>query len=323
MIRRLSAFAALLCAVHAAPVFALEGGTGAYLLGSRDSLAGIAPPPGFYFSTDFFSLDSTAPVLPISGVALTDVTSSATVAKLNFTQSFEGQLWGGQPYVTVTVPVVRGQINFAGELKSGLSGTFSDEDTGFGDLTITPAVGFHAGNSHWVYAVSVFAPTGYYEDATVDIATRNIEALSFSKNRWAITPTIAYTNLNPATGLEFSASGNVTFSAINEATDYQTAPEGVIEAAVLQHIPSGWAFGLSGYAYQQFGEDSGTGAAQIKAVTGADSLQASVLGLGPIVTYSTQMGGRSVSFEAKYVSEFNAKRRFESDVVEVSFSIAF
>lgn len=34
------------------PAHAFEGGLAACLLGSRDSLAGIAPPPGNYLTTD-------------------------------------------------------------------------------------------------------------------------------------------------------------------------------------------------------------------------------------------------------------------------------
>ena len=62
-----------------------------------------------------------------------------------------------------------------------------------GDLTITPALGYHSGNNHWVYAASIFVPTGYYEPATIDIPARSASVLSFGKNRWAITPTVAYT----------------------------------------------------------------------------------------------------------------------------------
>jgi hypothetical protein len=278
-----AALAAVLLAANAAPVFAVEGGTGAYLLGSRDSLAGIAPPPGFYFSMELWNLQGDIPFLPLGGLALTDATSSANVAKLNFTQSFDSTLWGGQPFVTVTVPLVSGSLTFGGELNSGLSGSFTDEEQGFGDLTITPAVGFHSGMNHWIYSLSIFAPTGYYQEASVSIPDRSISALSFSKNRWAITPTVAYTYLNTNNGLELSGSANVTFSAINETTDYQTAPEAVVEWAAMQHLPNGWAAGITGYAYQHLGEDSGSGAEQIKAVTGAESLQASVMGIGPMV----------------------------------------
>jgi hypothetical protein len=316
-----AALAAFLLPVS--PAAAVEGGSGAYLLGSRDTFAGIAPPPGTYFSLDVFHLDGQVPYLAIGGVIVTQATTSATVAMLNFTQSFAEPLWGGQPYVTLTVPVVSGNLGFYSSLGNGLSGGFENQKTNFGDLVITPSLGFHAGNAHWVYAASIFAPTGYYEKASVNIPARSIDALSFGKNRWSIAPTAAYTWFNPQTGFEVSASGSVTISAKNTATDYQTAPEAVLEAAVMQHLKSGFAFGLTGYGYQQLGEDSGSGAEALKAATNAASLEAQVYGLGPIISYSTRMGDRSVSMKLKYLSEFDARRRFESDVIAASFSINF
>lgn len=315
--------AAGLLALHPTPSLAVEGGTGAYLPGSRDTMAGFAPPPGDYFTLDVFHLDSQAPFLPINGLVLTDVTSSATVTKLNFTHSFATPLRGGQPYVTVTVPYVNGSLSFAGSLTNGLSGGFTDDQSGMGDLTITPALGYHSGNNHWVYAASVFVPTGYYEPASFDVPARSASVLSFGKNRWAITPTIAYTNLNMKTGLELSASAGITFSAENQATNYQTAPEVLIEFAAMQHLKSGFAFGVSGYLYQQTGDDTGAGADAVRKYTGAESLQASMQGFGPIVSYNTKFGDTAVSMKLKYLTEVNAKRRFESDVWSGSFNIAF
>lgn len=305
------------------PVFAVEGGAGAYLPGSRDTMAGFAPPPGTYFTLDVFQLQSTAPFLPINGLVLSDVTSTATVTKANFTESYDTTLWGGQPYVTVTLPYVVGSLSFSGELANGFAGGFTDDQSGFGDVTITPAVGYHSGNNHWIYALSVFLPTGYYEPATFDLAAREASVLSFGKNRWAVTPTVGYTNFNPKTGLEFSASAGITFSQKNPTTDYQTAPEFLLEMAALQHLKSGFSFGLTGYVYQQTADDSGAGAEAVKNLTNAESLQASMQALGPIITYSTKVNGTAVSMKLKYLQEFNARRRFESNIWAASVNIAF
>lgn len=248
---------AVTAALLPAAASAVEGGSGAYLLGSRDTFAGIAPPPGTYFSVDVFHLDGKVPYLAIGGIVVTEATTSATVAKLNFTHSFTEPLWGGQPYITLTVPVVSGDLGFNSTLGSGLSGGFTNDKTGFGDLVITPSIGYHAGNAHWVYAASIFAPTGYYEKASVNIPARSVDALSFGKNRWAITPTVAYTWFNPKTGFEASAAGGVTISAENTATDYQTAPEAVLEATVMQHLKSGFAFGLTGYGTNNSAKTAG------------------------------------------------------------------
>jgi hypothetical protein len=316
-----STLAALVAVAPAAR--AVEGGLGAYLLGSRDSLAGIAAPPGDYLTTDVIYIDGSVSFLSLGGAVLTDVTSTAWLLKLSYTHSFASRLGGGQPVVTFTLPVVSGELKFDGDLSNGLGGSFRDDATNFGDLVVTPSLGWSDGNRHWLVAASIFAPTGYYEEASVDLATREVNAISFGKNRWAIMPTAAFTYLNPETGREFSASAGVTFSLENEATDYQTAPEFQLEATAMQHLPNGLALGLTGYAYQQLGDDSGAGAEQMRALTGARSLQARVFGLGPVVTWNTQVGGMPLSLKAKYVPEFDAKRRFESNVFWVTLGLTF
>lgn len=302
---------------------AVEGGLGAYLLGSRDSLAGIAPPPGDYLTTDLIYIDGDAPVLAIGGVALTEVSSSAWVAKLNATHSFADTVWGGRPVLTFSLPVVSGDLGFQSEVENGLSGGFKNTKDGLGDLTVTQMLGWSDGNSHWQLGASLFAPTGYYRRATVDVAGRQVDALSLGKNRWALMPTAAYTYLNPDNGREFSATASVTVSLENQATDYQTAPEMQLEVAALQHLPSGLAFGLAGYGYQQTGDDSGSGADAIRNATGAESLKASVLGTGPILTWNTKLGEIPASIKLKYTKEFEGRRRFESDILWATLSLTF
>jgi hypothetical protein len=307
----------------AAPAYAVEGGLGAYLLGSRDSLAGIAAPPGNYLTTDIICIDGTVSFLALGGAVLTDATSTAWLLKLNYTHSFAGRLGSAQPVVTFTLPLVSGELTFDGDLNNGLGGSFKDDATDFGDLVVTPSLGWSDGNRHWLVAASIFAPTGYYEEASFDTATRNVNAISFGKNRWAIMPTAAFTWLSPENGREFSASAGITFSLENEATDYQTAPEFQLEATAMQHLPSGLALGLTGYAYQQLGDDSGQGADTMRALTGAESLQARVFGLGPIVTWNTKVGDMPLSLKAKYIPEFDAKRRFESNVFWMTLGLTF
>jgi len=136
-------------------------------------------------------------------------------------------------------------------------------------------------------------------------------------------PNLAFTWLNPDNDREFSASAGLTVSLENEAADYQTAPEFQLEATAMQHLPSGLALGLTGYAYQQLGDDSGEGAETMRQLTGAESLQARVFGIGPIVTWNTKVGDMPLSLKAKCVPEFDAKRRFESDVFRITLGLTF
>lgn len=307
----------------AAPGHATEGGSGAYLLGTRDTLAGIVPPPGSYVSVDVVNINGTAPLISIGGAVVADPAIDIWVTKLNFTHSFAGKLFGGRFAVTFTQPVVTGSMTFFGTVANGLAGQFSDDDTGLGDTTITTSLGYDDTKSHWNFQLSLYVPTGYYEPARVTLHPPGFQVLSFGKNRVAIDPAVAYTYLDMKNGREFSAVAGITISAINTATDYQTAPEFHVEAAALQHLKNGLAFGATGYAYKQTGNDSGSGAAALQAAYGANTLQARVFGAGPIASYSTKIGSHPLSIKGKYTWEFDAQRRFQSDVAQATLAFGF
>lgn len=95
----------------------------------------------------------------------------------------------------------------------------------------------------------MYFPTGDYENATIDVANRSVDAANPGKNRFAIEPTFAVTYLNPATGIEADMALGVTFSEKNDATDYQTGAELHFEATLAQRFKSGWVVGINGGFY--------------------------------------------------------------------------
>lgn len=305
---------------------AVEGGAGAYLLGSRAAFAGIVPGPGFYMGMDFVYMDGSAEGLSLGGLPIrADTNLSVSFAKISMTKVFDAQLWGGTPALNLNVPFVfDAGLSFTGVTPPLVGVGIEDTTSGVGDITVTSLVGWHAGNLHYSAAFSVFAPTGSYNTASIDIPNRTINALNTGKNIWSFQPVVAATHFDPTTGLEYSGAASLLFSTRNKDTDYQNAPALNLEGTVLQHTKSGWAFGVSGYAYAQLDDDSGSGAAVTKAALGASSLRAQVFGFGPIITYSgASVFGQDASFQLKYFKEFGAKRRFESDVLWLNMSLTF
>ncbi len=308
----------------ASQAIATEGGTSAYLLGSRDSFAGIVPGAGTYVGIDAITFSGNIEGLSLGGLPIkADTEIDVNLAKLSITHVFGSKLWGGTPAVNFNMPILDAQIGF--EPVSGpLTGIdIKDNTSGIGDITISPMVGWHKGLLHYSAGMSVFAPTGSYSTASVDIAGRSIDALSNGKNVWSIQPVFSMTHFNPKTGREFSGATSLLFSEKNSATDYQTAPAFTLETTAMQHLPSGWAFGATGYLYEQFKDDSGSGAENTRNALGADSLRASTLAIGPIITYSSNLFNKPVSFKAKYYKEFSAKRRFESDILWLNATLTF
>ena len=103
----------------------------------------------------------------------------------------------------------------------------------FGDLTITPVIGWHDGNLHYNFALSIFMPTGEYDSAEISLAPPSVNnILNFSKNKWMFMPTLSATYLDPQAGLEFSGALGIGFSTRNPATDWKNAPELTFEGAI-------------------------------------------------------------------------------------------
>ncbi|MGI9363829.1 MAG: SphA family protein [Rhizobiaceae bacterium] len=327
--RSLAALAALAgMTVAPQPLLAVEGGTSAYLLGSRDSFAGIVPGPGTYVGVDFVTFSGDITGVSLGGLPIrAEVEVDVNLVKFSATQVFEGSFWGGTPAININIPILHAGISFTPQppFPPALTGRrLKDETSGFGDITITPMLGWHDDKLHYSAALSVFVPTGEYSTATVDIVPPvGIDALSNGKNVWSFQPVLSATHFDPESGLEFSAATSLLFSTINKATDYQTAPAFTLEASMLQHLPSGFAFGVTGYAYQQLADDSGSGAAGTRAALGATSLRAHALAVGPILTYSGKVGQQPVSFKFKYYKEFEVRRRFKSDVLWFNASTSF
>lgn len=302
---------------------AVEGGIEAYLLGSRDSMAGILPPAGTYLNNDFVFFSGSAPSISAGGAAIVDPDVDVFTYKFNLTHVFDTTVGSARFGLNINIPYVVADMTYSGELGSGLAGNLEDSERAFGDITLTPIFNWTRGNLHTNLALQFFLPTGRYEAATVNVANKSVDALNSGKNRFAFDPTIAMTWFDPAIGWEVTGALGVTISARNSATDYQTAPEAHLEATVMRHFPGQFALGLTGYHYQQISDDSGSGADSFKALVGADSLQARVSGIGPILTWSTKIGNAPVTLKAKYISEFGAKRRFESDKFWLTVGIVF
>jgi hypothetical protein len=320
------ALAALLIITAATPSQAVEGGIGAYLLGSRGSFSGIVPGPGTYAGVDFVFSEGSVSGLSLAGLPIrADADLELAFAKVSVTRVFDAELWGGTPGINVNIPfVIDASLSFIGQTPPIVGVPIKDTTSGIGDITVTPLVGWHEGKVHYSAAFSVFAPTGSYNTATIDIPDRTIDALNTGKNIWSFQPVFSATHFDPATGLELSGAASLLFSTRNTATDYQNAPTLNLEGAILQHTKSGWAFGASGYIYKQIGDDSGSGAETTKAFLGANSLSAQVIGLGPVITYSgATIFSKNASLKLKYYKEFNAKRRFESDTLWFNVALTF
>lgn len=117
-----------------------------------------------------------------------------------------------------------------------------------GDITLTPlTVGWHAGNFHWNFGLSVVAPTGVYQKGALAFA---------SLNYWTVLPQFALTYFDPASGWDVSAAIAYAIDTENHATNYLTGNIFDLDWAVGKQIPA-WKIGVIGYFLRQVTGDSG------------------------------------------------------------------
>jgi len=307
---------------------AVEGSMGTYLLGSRDLVMGVVPPPGFYVSNDvvLYRGDISA-ATNLAGAIIEDANLEVLINKTTLTAVAPGQLLGGSVGMSFIIPFVDGQLNATGSVKIGgntISGNIdAGEANGLSDITIMPMIGWHDGKVHYSFAVPLYLPTGSYRDATIDIPDRSVDALNPGKNRFAVDPTFNITYLDPKSGLELDASLGVVFSAENKATNYQSGAEMHFEGTVAQRLPGGWLIGATGHYYQQLQDDSGAGAEQLEAILLTDDLKARVFGLGPVLSYSTKVGDVGVTLTAKYLKQFGAEKHIEGESGWLRMGLSF
>jgi hypothetical protein len=256
---------------------AVEGGIGAYFLGTRDTLSGIVPPAGTYLSLTYDHLSGDVDGITVGGLPIrANVNVDLNLYRLGLTHVLDGEIAGGTPGFNVTIPIPDVALDYTAVTPPVVGVGFDDATSGVGDIAVTGLLGWHSGNLHTSTALSIYMPTGDYSTASLDIPNRTIDALSNGKNIWSFQPVFAATWLDPKTGFEASGAASLLFSTKNTATNYQTAPAFQFEGAVVQRLPSGWGIGLAGYTYQQLADDSGSGADQSRAFLGAESLKARV-----------------------------------------------
>jgi hypothetical protein len=307
-------------ALAATQAQAAENAAGIYLLGIKTSMAGFVPPPGTYVTDINFAYSGEASGAAAAGVALRRSGNVTLDAQIDVT----GNAYINLPIALWVAPqkVLGGNVGFGimtpfgwkdvdvdidalatlvlpngTTIQAGRHFEFEDSSTKFGDPVLNALIGWHEGNWHWNVGALLNVPIGPWD-------TESISNISF--HRWALDTSGSVTYLDPKRGHEVSVTTGFTFNGENPDTDYKTGTEFHVEWALMQHVSKTFAFGISGYHYQQVTGDSGSGAR-------LGSFEGRVTGLGPDVTYTFMCGKIPVSTELKYFREFDVENRLTGD----------
>jgi hypothetical protein len=297
--------------VLAQPAFAAEGGTGFYLLGSKTTMAGYLPGPGFYGSlTNYFYSGSGNINYQSGGVTVSGgVNADAYVALPTALWVLDQDVLGGKLGFSLTMPIGGKLVNADALLTGpggGVIGTNYEKDHwDFGDPVFGAVWGGHSGNFHYTFNSLVNVPVGPWEKGN---------PVNISFHRWALDTTAALTYLNPNNGVELSGAMGFTFNGENPGTNYRTGTEFHLESAAMLHVSHQLSFGLGGYFYEQLTGDSGSGA-----VLGA--FKGQVVALGPALDYTFLVGKTPVVTNLRYFHEFDTKNRLQGDAGFLTISI--
>lgn len=298
---------------------AAEGGLSFYIEGQAVPLAGIVPPPGLYFdSTTYFYSGriggNRSTQLGGNIVANVDVSIIADFATALWVTPVD--VFGGNLAFAVVAPfgdpAVRAGVLLDGPLVNQALGrpigvSVRDSTFNAGDPIVSASIGWHSGNWHWKLASALSIPAGAYEPG-------QISNLAF--NRYIGDFSGALTYLDPALGIEMSATTGFTISGKNPATQYVTGNEFHADVSLSKYLTKEFSVGVIASHYQQVTGDSGSGAR-------LGPFKGRVTAVGGTLGLTVQIGQIPVSARLKVLREVEVENRFQGTLgfVEVSFPL--
>ena len=209
---------------------------------------------------------------------------------------------------TIDLDFNRPLNQFDGRYQRGSHISIHDSDEGLGDVILIPAMlAWQSG--YWTSTAQLFiyTPTGSFDsDKLVNVGL----------NYWTLNPMLGLSYSNPNNGFNSSVYAGVTLNSENTDTDYKSGSVVHIDASVQQLLPLGDGFigiGAMFYLYDQFTDDSGSGAS-------LGSFKSYSAGMGPVLSYiiplvpaSRHQKAETLVFELRWLQEQNTENKFNGD----------
>ena len=303
----------------AVPAAAEEGGSGHYLPGSMASfMDGVPLKETFIVRANVVNYNgniNASKPLPIGGRTTlgADATSWAYGLSLLWRPPVEiGKDWSYA--MSATIPYVVMDVSadveaVAGNVSSAVSR--SSSSNGLGDIVLMPLMFNY--NAHpdfnLNFRMGIYAPTGDYKVGRLT---------NTGKNFWTFEPTLGFMYFGQQNGFEASVFFGADFNTENEDTDYQSGTQAHVDGTLAQHFPLLGGFagaGVSAY-YKQVTADSGDGAT-------LGDFKGKTVGVGPVVSYVTDIWGRDTIFEPKWLHEVETENRLKGDIVWLKVAYKF
>lgn len=310
-------FARIVLAVIAlgliAPVIqAEEGGSGHYMPGSMASfMDGVPAEPTFIARLNYlyYSGNTSAEhTIPIAGLSTLNVDDRSDAFGLTLLWAPDWDMGSNWQYaMSTSIPWVTMEVEAdVSASPSGNSVTVrrKDDESGLGDIILMPVMFNYKVNAdlNTNFRLAVYAPTGDYEVGRL---------ANTGKNFWTVEPTAAVMYFGRKNGVEASLFFGMDFNTENNDTNYKSGIQAHLDGTLAQHFPlwGGLAgAGASALWYQQITDDSGEGAT-------LGGFKAKAHGVGPVLSYVTNIAGQDLIAELKWLHEFENQNRLEGDTV--------
>ena len=288
------------CAMAAVnPVFAAEGGFSFYLPGTIGDIAlAQSSEPGWQVGNTLFaqSGDVDAAILQGNVNVGLDLTLILDIVGASYT--FEKKILGARYTVAGAIPFGYAELEADVTLSNGTTFSAKRDSFGLGDIALVPLkLTWTTGDFSIQLGETIFVPTGGYD---VD------EVVNIGLNRWGFDTTLAATYFNQERGFEISVAPGLLVNTTNDDTDYKTGKEFHLDFTVNQFLSETFAIGIRGYYYKQLTGDSGSGAL-------LGDFKGEAFGVGPGLIWFPAFAEGKLAVLGKWIHDFTATNRFESD----------
>jgi hypothetical protein len=276
-----------------------EGAASHYLPGTAGELGlALAPEPGLLVANTLWLQSGEIGRAVLQGRVSLDLDVTTVLDLVAASYTFERPVLGGTYSVATLVPFGHANLDaFAMGPAGGTLGA-SGDNFNLSDIALVPLqLNWTVGRFSFELMEAIIAPTGAYD---VD------RAVNLGRNYWSFDTVGAATWLNADTGTEVSLAPGIMVNTKNDDTEYRTGAEFHLDLTANQFLSETFAIGLRGYVYQQVSGDSGDGA-----VLGG--FESDAVEVGPGFFWTPGFGGGQIVVQGKWLHDFGASNRFESD----------
>lgn len=300
--------------VGGGPAKASESGTSHYIQGAYgDLLMGLIPGEGFAVRNDTIYMSQSLTQTFKGGYVYGKLNAYTAINLTKLSYAADVPAIGGMLGLAAGIPIIL-NTNVGGEINifdprsrhHGLSKSGDGNRGGLSDIFVTPFAAWNFGECHLAVMPTVFFPTGYYDKKTLT---------NLGMNYYTFDGNVAFTWLNKS-GYELSLNAGYMINTENTATRYLSGNQFHLDWTAAYHYTERFAFGAVGYVVAQTTPDSGRGATM-------GPYYSSGVGIGPLVSYTVPVGGKDLTFIAKWLCDVSSQNRLTGNTVYASMAIKF